>query len=69
MTGGGPADGAGRGAFTGPVAPPARPPGDPGRMIVTRGENDHHIRHAALLARWPVLGEEWARAIERVAAE
>ncbi len=69
MTGGGSAGDTGGRASTGPVAPPSRSPADPGRMIVTRGENDRHIRRAALLARWPVLGEEWARAIERVGDE
>ncbi len=39
-------------------------PGDPGRTIVTRGGNYRHIRHAEILARWPVLPEEWARVIE-----
>lgn len=70
MTGGGGTGAtAGVRASAGPTAPPTRSPGDPGRMIVTRGENDRHIRRAALLARWPVLGEQWALAIERIGEE
>lgn len=46
---------------------PSAPPEGPGRMIGTRGGNDRHIRHASLLARWPVLAEPWAEAIERTA--
>jgi hypothetical protein len=39
-------------------------PDDPGRTIVTRGENYRHIRHAEVLARWPVIAEPWARCVE-----
>jgi hypothetical protein len=34
------------------------------RTILARGENMRHIRHAAILHRWPILPEEWARAVE-----
>lgn len=53
----------------GPALPPGRAPDDPGRMIGTRGEHDRHIRRAAVLDRWPVLAEDWARAIERTSGE
>jgi hypothetical protein len=43
---------------------PSQDPDDPGRTIVTRGENYRHIRHAAVLARWPVIAEDWARGVE-----
>jgi hypothetical protein len=39
-------------------------PGDERRLIFARGENVRHIRHAQILARWPVLAEPWARGIE-----
>ncbi len=29
-----------------------------------RPEGLHYLRHAAALARWPILDEEWARRIE-----
>ncbi|MCU0308512.1 MAG: hypothetical protein MUE51_12235 [Thermoleophilia bacterium] len=35
------------------------------RLIFAKGENYRHIRHAQILARWPVLPEPWARRIER----
>ena len=34
------------------------------RTILARGENMRHIRHADILQRWPILPEEWARAVE-----
>jgi hypothetical protein len=34
------------------------------RTILARGENMRHIRHADILRRWPILPEEWARAVE-----
>jgi hypothetical protein len=52
------------GAYIGFGIAAAQDPGDPGRTIVTRGENYRHIRHAEVLARWPVLAEAWARGIE-----
>jgi hypothetical protein len=51
-------------AFMGLGISAEQDPGDPGRTIVTRGGNYRHIRHAEILARWPVLPEEWARVIE-----
>lgn len=39
-------------------------PRDERRMIFAKGENYRHIRHAQVLARWPVLPEPWARHIE-----
>lgn len=37
---------------------------DERRLIFAKGENYRHIRHAQVLARWPVLAEPWARRIE-----
>ena len=51
-------------AFMGLGIAASQDPGDPSRTIVSRGENYRHIRHAEILARWPVLPEEWARVIE-----
>jgi hypothetical protein len=31
--------------------------------IQARPENTRHIRHAALMQRWPVLAEPWAQKI------
>jgi len=31
--------------------------------IQARPENTRHIRHAALMLRWPVLAEPWAQKI------
>ncbi|MEW6583236.1 MAG: hypothetical protein AB1416_10805 [Actinomycetota bacterium] len=42
-----------------------RDPRDERRLIYAKGENYRHIRHAQVLARWPVLPEPWARRIER----
>lgn len=39
-------------------------PRDSRRLIFAKGENYRHIRHAEILARWPVLPEPWARRIE-----
>jgi hypothetical protein len=39
-------------------------PRDERRLIFAKGENYRHIRHAQVLARWPVLPEPWARRIE-----
>jgi hypothetical protein len=39
-------------------------PRDERRLIFAKGENYRHIRHAQVLARWPVLPEAWARHIE-----
>lgn len=60
----GPARGAATGAFMGLGVSADQDPGDPGRTIVSRGENYRHIRHADVLARWPVLAEGWARRVE-----
>ncbi len=38
--------------------------GDPSRFIPTQGGNYRHIRHAEILARWPVIAEPWAQRIE-----
>jgi hypothetical protein len=51
-------------AFMGLGIASAQDPGDPSRTIVSRGENYRHIRHADVLARWPVIGEAWARSVE-----
>jgi hypothetical protein len=43
----------------------ARPPsGGSGMIMQVRGGNDRHIRHADVLARWPVIAESWARRVE-----
>jgi hypothetical protein len=34
------------------------------RTILATGANMRHIRHAEILARWPILPEGWAKAIE-----
>lgn len=52
------------GAFMGLGVAAVQDPGDPARTIVSRGENYRHIRHADVLARWPVLAEPWARRVE-----
>ncbi len=44
-------------------------PQDERRLIFAKGENYRHIRHAQILARWPVLPEPWARRIERTRIE
>jgi len=41
-------------------------PRDERRMIFAKGENTRHVRHAQVLARWPVLSESWAQRVERV---
>lgn len=52
------------GAFMGLGAAQVQDAGDPGRFIPARGDNFRHIRHAEILARWPVLSEPWARRVE-----
>ncbi len=37
---------------------------DPERFIPAQGGNYRHIRHAEILARWPVLAEPWAQRVE-----
>lgn len=50
-------------SYDGGVSEP--PPHDPSlTRMQARPENTRHIRHAALLARWPVLPEQWARKID-----
>ena len=34
------------------------------RTIMAMGSNMRHVRHAEILHRWPVLPEEWAKAVE-----
>lgn len=34
------------------------------RTILAMGANMRHVRHAEILARWPILPEGWAKAIE-----
>ncbi|HET9039756.1 MAG TPA: hypothetical protein VFN40_06285 [Gemmatimonadales bacterium] len=34
------------------------------RTILATGANMRHIRHAAILDRWPIIPEGWARAVE-----
>ncbi len=48
------------------TAPPP-PASDPGEGARSRARADlvWYLRHADALARWPVLPEPWARAIER----
>jgi hypothetical protein len=58
------ATGRSTGAYIGLGIAESQDPGDPSRTIVTRGENYRHIRHAEVLARWPVLAEPWARDVE-----
>jgi len=41
------------------------PTNDPSlTRIQARPENTRHIRHAALMRRWPVLAEAWAQKID-----
>jgi len=35
------------------------------RTILARDENLRHVRHDGLLARWAVVDEGWARAVEQ----
>jgi hypothetical protein len=43
---------------------PDAPPYDPSlTRIQARPENTRHIRHAALMARWPVIAEPWAQKV------
>ncbi len=39
-------------------------PRDERRLIFAKGENTRHLRHDQVLKRWPILMEDWARAIE-----
>jgi len=60
----------------GPAPPPARDgafigigiaafdAGDDARVIPSRGENYRHVRREQVLARWPVLPDDWARRVE-----
>jgi hypothetical protein len=34
------------------------------RTILATGANMRHVRHAEILARWPIIPEGWARAVE-----
>lgn len=34
------------------------------RTIMAMGANMRHVRHAEILQRWPVLPEDWAKAVE-----
>lgn len=34
------------------------------RTILATGANMRHIRHAEILQRWPILSEDWAKAVE-----
>ncbi len=49
--------------------PPSAPEPIPGRhpvsAMATNPANMRFARHRDLLARWPILDEAWARAIER----
>ncbi len=51
-------------AFMGLGASQLQDSGDPSRFIPTQGGNYRHIRHAEILARWPVIAEPWAQRIE-----
>lgn len=42
-----------------PKAPPQER-----RMIFSTLENSRHLRHEQVLARWPVLGEDWAQRVD-----
>ncbi len=52
--------------------PPAAPPTQGGRSdvmdgrrtIMAMGSNMRHVRHAEILGRWPVIPEDWAKAVE-----
>ena len=52
------------GAFMGLGAAGIQDAGDPSRFIPAQGGNYRHIRHAEILARWPVLTEPWAQRVE-----
>ncbi|MGD9571229.1 MAG: hypothetical protein AB7V62_05040 [Thermoleophilia bacterium] len=34
------------------------------RTVMAMGSNMRHVRHAEILARWPILPEGWAKAVE-----
>jgi hypothetical protein len=34
------------------------------RTIFATGANMRHVRHAQILERWPILPEDWAKAVE-----
>jgi hypothetical protein len=34
------------------------------RTIMAMGANMRHVRHAEILGRWPILSEDWAKAVE-----
>ena len=54
----------GRGAPTiAGMADPAPAPGET-RRVFARAEGLWYLRHAAVLARWPILAESWARRVE-----
>lgn len=63
---GGPSAGQSRGdgAFMGLGAAQVHDAADPGRFIPAQGGNYRHIRHAEILARWPVIPEPWAQRVE-----
>jgi hypothetical protein len=52
--------------------PPAQPSTQGGRSdvmdgrrtIMAMGANMRHVRHAEILGRWPILSEDWAKAVE-----
>lgn len=35
------------------------------RTILANGANMRHVRHAEILARWPLIAEGWASAVEQ----
>jgi hypothetical protein len=43
--------------------PPSQQP-RPERLFYATGENTRHVRHAEVLARWPLIAEEWAEELE-----
>ena len=34
------------------------------RTIMAMGSNMRHVRHAEILHRWPIIPEDWAKAVE-----
>lgn len=34
------------------------------RTIMAMGSNMRHVRHAEILHRWPIIAEDWAKAVE-----
>lgn len=51
--------------MTRPFVPPPSSPAADGARSRARADLVWYLRHADALARWPVIAEEWAQALER----